>query len=104
MAELGHHPTRRWASGQAAKKPLCLCPYDRLGRASMAPQDFMPREDVVSGIRRDIEQYELERAKAYRQVQWRVPVFLGAVIVVALLLAIAFNSFASPYEQWVSAP
>jgi hypothetical protein len=70
----------------------------------MAAQDFMPREDVVSGIRRDIEQYELERAKAYRQVQWRVPVFLGAVIVVALLLAIAFNSFASPYEQWVSAP
>jgi hypothetical protein len=70
----------------------------------MAAQDFMPREDVVTGIRRDIEQYESERARAYRQVQWRVPVFLGAVAVVAVLVAIAFNSFASPYEQWLSSP
>jgi hypothetical protein len=71
---------------------------------SVAAQDFMPRDDVVAGIRKDIEQYEVERAKAYRQVQWRVPVFLGAPVVIGLLLAIAFNSFASPYEQWLSPP
>ena len=30
-------------------------------QAAQAAQDFMPHEDVVSGIRRDIGQYELER-------------------------------------------
>jgi hypothetical protein len=64
----------------------------------------MPGEEVVAGIRRDIEQYELERQQVYRQVMWRVPVFMGAVLVLALLLALAFNSFASPYEQWSSSP
>ena len=70
----------------------------------MAARDFMPGEDVVSGIRKDIADYELERARAYRQVQWRVPVFLGALLAVAILLALAFNAFASQYEQWLSAP
>lgn len=70
----------------------------------MASADFMPGEDVVAGIRKDIEQYEVERASAHKQVMWRVPVFIGAVLVLAVVVAYAFNSFASPYEQWVSPP
>ena len=70
----------------------------------MAAQEFMPREEVIAAIRKDIEQYEIERQLAYRQVQWRVPVFLGGLAVLVLVLAYAFNSFASPYEQWLSTP
>jgi hypothetical protein len=70
----------------------------------MANSQFMPGEEVVAGIRGDIEQYELERQKVHGQVMWRVPVFVGAVLVLAALLAYAFNSFASPYEQWLSSP
>lgn len=70
----------------------------------MVAQEFMPREDVIGGIRKDIEQYEVARQQAYRQVQWRVPVFLGGLALLVLVLAYAFNSFASPYEQWLSTP
>lgn len=70
----------------------------------MDTKTLMPGEDVIAGIRNDIAAYEIERAKAYAQVQWRVPVFLGALLVLAALLAYAFNSFASPYEQWFSTP
>jgi hypothetical protein len=70
----------------------------------MDAKDFMPREEVIAGIRKDIEAYEAERAKAYGQVKWRVPVFLGVLFILAALVAYAFNSFASPYEQWLSTP
>src|SRR5262245_44914990 len=70
----------------------------------MASANFMPGEDVVSGIRKDIEQYEIERQRTHKQLMWRVPVFIGAVLILAALIPYAFNSFASPYEQWVSPP
>ena len=70
----------------------------------MAAQEFMPRDEVVGGIRADIEQYEAERQKAFRDVLWRIPVFFGALLVLVAILAYAFNSFASPYEQWTSSP
>ena len=70
----------------------------------MDTQGFMPGEDVIAGIRKDIEAYEVERAKAYAQVKWRVPVFLILTLVAAVVLAYLLNNFASPYEQWTSAP
>ncbi len=65
---------------------------------------FMPSETVLSSIRKDIEGYETQRAVAERQVRWRVPVFVGAVIVAVLLIAWGFNAVADPYEQWLSTP
>jgi hypothetical protein len=70
----------------------------------MDVKDFMPGDDVVAAIRKDIADYEVERAKAHAQVRWRVPVFLVALLAVALLLAYSFNSFADPAEQWLSTP
>ncbi len=70
----------------------------------MDAKDFMPDDAMVAGIRKDIETYEIERAGAYAQVRWRVPVFLAAIVVVAAVLAYAFNSFSDANEQWVSAP
>jgi hypothetical protein len=70
----------------------------------MGAQEFLPREDVISGIRKDIEQYEFGRQQAYRQIRWRVPLFLGGLAVLVLALAYTFNSFASTYEQWLSPP
>lgn len=65
---------------------------------------FMPNEAVLSGIRKDIEAYEASRASAYRQVRWRVPLFIGLVLVAVYLIARLFNRFADPYEQWLSTP
>ena len=70
----------------------------------MDARNFMPDETVVAGIRKDIERYEVERAGAYAQVIWRVPVFLGALVVVAGIVAYGFNGFADPNEQWLSSP
>lgn len=70
----------------------------------MDTKNFMPDEAVVAGIRQDIAAYEVERMAAHRQVMWRVPVFLAVLAVVAAILAYALNSFASPYEQWLSTP
>lgn len=70
----------------------------------MDTQTLMPGEGVVAGIRQDIEAYDRERARTYRQVMWRVPVFLGILVAVSALLAIAFNAFANPAERWFSAP
>jgi hypothetical protein len=70
----------------------------------MNAKDFMPGDEVIAGIRKDIEAYEAERQKAHRQALWRVPVFVAAVLIVGAVLAYAFNSFASPYEQWLSTP
>jgi hypothetical protein len=70
----------------------------------MDAKGFMPDEAVIAGIRKDIEQYESQRAGAYAAVKWRVPVFFAVLIVPAVILAFAFNSFADPNEQWFSSP
>ncbi|WP_171026502.1 DUF3137 domain-containing protein [Mesorhizobium comanense] len=66
--------------------------------------DFMPGEAVIAGIRRDIEAYEARRASVVRQVRWRVPLFVGLVLVAVALIAWLFNKAADPHEQWVSTP
>ena len=70
----------------------------------MDAKDFMPDDAAIAGIRKDIEQYESQRASAFAQVRWRVPVFFGALLALAAILAYAFNSFADPNEQWFSSP
>ena len=70
----------------------------------MDTKEFMPGDDTIAGIRKDIEQYEIERAKVHVQVRWRVPVFLGALLLIAALIAYAFNNFADPNELWFSSP
>src|SRR3954451_16038086 len=70
----------------------------------MDAKGFMPDDAVIAGIRKDIEQYESERASTYTAVKWRVPVFLAVLIVPAVILVFAFNSFADPNEQWFSSP
>ena len=70
----------------------------------MEAAEFMPDEAVVAGIRRNIEAYEAGRASAYRQVRWRVPVFLGLLLVFVVLVAWLFNKVADLNEQWFSTP
>ncbi|RWC24348.1 MAG: DUF3137 domain-containing protein [Mesorhizobium sp.] len=70
----------------------------------METADFMPGETVIAAIRKDIEAYEAARASAVRQVRWRVPVFVGLVLVAVVLVAWLFNKVADPNEQWFSTP
>ncbi|UVK41524.1 DUF3137 domain-containing protein [Mesorhizobium sp. AR10] len=70
----------------------------------METADFMPSEAVIAGIRNNIETYEAGRASAYRQVRWRVPLYIGLVLVFVALTAWLFNKVADPNEQWFSTP
>ena len=70
----------------------------------MEAADFMPSEAVIAGIRRGIEEYEAKRASVQRQVRWRVPVFVGLVVVFVAVIAWLFNAVADPHEQWLSTP
>ncbi|AZN95939.1 DUF3137 domain-containing protein [Mesorhizobium sp. M9A.F.Ca.ET.002.03.1.2] len=70
----------------------------------METADFMPDEADIAGIKRNLEAYEAGRALAYRQVRWRVPLFVGLVLVFVALVAWLFNTVADPNEQWVSTP
>jgi hypothetical protein len=70
----------------------------------MDAKGFMPDDAVIAGIRKDIELYESQRASAYAQVQWRVPLFVGVLLLAAALIAYGFNDFADPNEQWFSSP
>jgi hypothetical protein len=70
----------------------------------MDARGFMPDDAVIAGIRKDIERYEAERAGAYAQIKWRVPVFVGVLLIVAAVIAYGFNDFADPNEQWFSSP
>ncbi len=70
----------------------------------MEVRDFMPDEAVIAGIKTDLEKYEGERKEAERQLEWRVPVYLGAVAAIVVSLVIAFNGFADPDELWISTP
>lgn len=68
----------------------------------MSAAGFMPDEAIVTGIRRDIEAYEAQRKAAVRSVRWRVPLYLGLLLVVVAGLAIVLNFGADPFEQWFS--
>ncbi|RWP61524.1 hypothetical protein [Mesorhizobium sp.] len=70
----------------------------------MEAADFMPDEADIAGIKSNLAAYEAERASAYRQVRWRVPLFIGLVLVLVALVAWLFNRIADPYEQWLSTP
>lgn len=70
----------------------------------MAVDKHMPNEESVGAIKADLASYEAERGKAHAAVQWRVPVFLGGMLVGAFLIALFFNTFANRYEQWLSTP
>ncbi|WP_192256180.1 DUF3137 domain-containing protein [Mesorhizobium silamurunense] len=70
----------------------------------MEAADFMPSEADIAGIRHNIETYEAKRASVRKQVRWRVPLFVGLVIVFVGLVAWLFNSAADPNEQWFSTP
>jgi len=70
----------------------------------METADFMPSEAITAGIRKDIETYEAARASAVRRVRWRVPLFVGLVLVFLVLVAWLFNKVADPNEQWFSTP
>lgn len=70
----------------------------------MEAKDFMPADDTVAGIRKDLAAYETEREAAYRTLQRRIPIGFISLIVAVFALAWFFNSFADPFEQWVSTP
>jgi hypothetical protein len=70
----------------------------------MDVQDFMPGDDVIAGIKADLDKYEAERSKAHRAVRWRVPVFMGLLIGAVAGIAVLFNGVADPNEQWLSTP
>jgi hypothetical protein len=70
----------------------------------MDTQEFLPDEKIIASIRQDIARYEQERVRARRKVMWRVPLFLVLLAAAVWLLALAFNRFADPFEQWTSTP
>lgn len=69
----------------------------------MAAMDFMPGEDVIAGIKAELDRYEAERSRARWAAMWRVPVFDGLFLAVIVAIALFFNTFADPKEQWTSA-
>jgi hypothetical protein len=70
----------------------------------MEAKDFLPGEDVIAGIKAELERYEAERGSTHRAVLWRVPVFDGLTFAVIFAIAWFFNSLADPNEQWLSTP
>ncbi len=68
----------------------------------MDVKDFMPDDDVIAGIKADLEKYEAERSRAHRAVMWRVPVFLVLFLLAVFGIAYVLNIFADPNEQWFS--
>lgn len=67
----------------------------------MEARDFMPGEAVIASIKQDLELYESERRKAAK-ARWLLPLYLGLLAVVVVGLALLFNAFADPAEQWRS--
>lgn len=76
----------------------------RLEGSAVETRDFLPSDATVAAIRQEIAALEAERVSARRQLIWRVPVFVGLVLVAVLALAWSFNRFADPNEQWASTP
>lgn len=70
----------------------------------MDAKDFMPDDEVIAGIKADLERYEAERSRTHRAVMWRVPVFDGLTLAVIFAIAYFFNGLADPNEQWFSTP
>jgi hypothetical protein len=70
----------------------------------MKADDFLPDAAVTAALKRYIAAYEAERVAAHRQVKWRVPVFLGGLVLATVALALLFNRAADPFEQWKSTP
>ena len=70
----------------------------------MAAEDLMPDAASMARIRAEVEAWEAERARAMRGIRWRVPVYLGLVLLGVIVLAVIFNAAADPREQWLSAP
>ena len=70
----------------------------------MDTKQFMPDDEKVVVIIEDLKRYEAERQQAQAQVRWRVPVFIGVWLAIVVGLAISFNLFADPREQWFSTP
>ncbi|MDQ6436517.1 DUF3137 domain-containing protein [Mesorhizobium sp. LHD-90] len=68
----------------------------------MDAQEFLPDENAVAAIRRDIAAYEAGRVSARRKVLWRVPLLLVLLVAVVWLLALLLNAIADPFEQWTS--
>ncbi len=68
----------------------------------MDAKGFMPDDDVIAGIKADLERYEAERSRAHRAVMWRVPVFLGLCLLAVYGIAWFLNTFADLNELWIS--
>ena len=63
---------------------------------AMDVKDFMPGDEVIAGIRADLEKYEAERRRTHAAVWWRVPVFLGLLLALVAGFAYVFNGVADP--------
>lgn len=70
----------------------------------METADFMPDAAAIAAIKKDIEIHEAKRASVARAAKWRVPLFVGLVVVFVALIAWLFNKVADPNEQWFSTP
>ncbi|CAN7198936.1 hypothetical protein [Aminobacter sp. LjRoot7] len=70
----------------------------------MSAAGFMPDEATIAGIKKDLEAYQAERNAIRLSTVWRVPLYLGGVIVAVLVLALIFNFIADVNEQWLSTP
>lgn len=70
----------------------------------MAAATIALDDATLARIRTDLALLERERAGVQSAQRWRVPLFIAIAVAIVILLAVAFNSFADPLEQWVSAP
>ncbi len=70
----------------------------------MDARDFLPNEQTLATIRQAISGYEAKRRSAQIQVLWRTPLYLLLLAAVTIALAVGFNRFADPREQWSSTP
>ncbi|MEQ1943254.1 hypothetical protein ABMA32_12630 [Mesorhizobium sp. VNQ89] len=70
----------------------------------MKADDFLPGEDVIAGIKADMDRYEAERTRVHRSLLWRVPLFDGLTLLVIFGLAWLANGLAHPQELWFSTP
>lgn len=70
----------------------------------MSATGFMPDDAAIAGIRKNLETYEAERNSIRRSTFWRVPLYLGGLVVTVVALALVFNLVADPAEVWLSTP